>query len=126
MVSGIPFSQRTTAAVAVFACIFIASPQGAQGLRGVTVAQISALALEYGQLINLYPSLITQDVANQQSVLNAEIASAITIIGNLSTTLAGMTASTPDSQVILAGWQSIVANMLVQVKAAGAAPGDAE
>ena len=115
----IPFSRRTTASTAVFSCIFIASPQGAQTLSP-SVPNLSALALEYAQLVNLYPQLIHQDVANQQTVLTAAITSAITIVTALSATLQSMTA-TGDAAFILNGFRIVAANALTNLNAALAA-----
>jgi hypothetical protein len=115
-VSALPFSERTTSSVAVFACIFIASPQGAQSLSP-SVPLLSALALEYAQLTNIYPTLIHQDVANQQVKLQAAITSAIAIVTSLVTTLLNMTA-TGDNLFVLEHYQIVATNALTNLKAA--------
>lgn len=120
----IPFSRRTTASVAVFACIFIASPQGIQAQIALSVPTISALALSYGQLTNLYPTLIHQDVANQKAVLDVAITSAVSIVSALKTTLGTITALTGDQQFQLQHVQIVVADALTNLENALAAGGD--
>lgn len=114
----LPFSKRTTAAVALFSCIFIASMQGAQAIATVP-AQIGNLALYYGQMTNLYPTLIHQDTANNDSDLDAAINSAVTIVGNLNTTMQGLTVAAPN-QITLAQMQVTVYNALVALQNAEA------
>src|ERR1700687_3089745 len=94
------FSKRLSAAIAVFDCIFIASPQGAQTLtpNGVT---IGALQLEYAQLVAIYALLRREPTANNDADLDAAIAQAVTTIGNLKTTINSMTA-TGDAGIVLA------------------------
>lgn len=111
----IPFSRRTTAAVSVFACIFIASPTGAQTLTS-SVPTITALQLEYSQLINEYPLLIHQDTANNQADLYAAIAKAETTVSNLHDTIQAITA-TSDNAFVLAGMQEVVAHALASLQA---------
>jgi hypothetical protein len=114
----LPFSKRTTSVAAVFACIFVASPM--QGARQFTtdVPTITALQLEYAQLINLYPALIHQDTANNQADLYAAIATATTIVGQLNTTVATIMVSAVDpNRAQLAVMQSITASALASLKA---------
>lgn len=107
-----------TSTAAVFACIFIASPQGAQKLS-TTVSNTSALATQYAQLTNVYPSLINQDFANRQTPLYAAIATAVTTVTNLIATLASIVAS-GDSGFILRGMQVVASNALTALKNAQA------
>jgi hypothetical protein len=108
------FSKRLTASAAVFPCIFIASPQGAQ-MFSQTVATTSALALEYAELTNVYPLLRQQDVPNQQEVLYANIATATTIVAALNTTIQTIMAQSTAGFVIR-GMQIVVANALASLK----------
>jgi len=147
-VSGLPFSQRTSASVAVFACIFIASPAEAQALPA-TPQQRGALAFCYGQLTNLYPFLISQDVSNTyqplvespQTQLLGYITQGVNLIQQLVTTLDGMNAATPSNSIllyppynlklpdialILANYRIVAQNALVQITAAQTAPPDYE
>ncbi len=113
----LPFSKRATSAVAVFACIGIASPQGAAALTNqngslvATPTQLGAIWLVYAQLVGIYQQLLHQDVANQKSVLNAIVAQAVTVVGTLNTTLDAMTA-TGDAKFLLVGMQEVTANAL--------------
>lgn len=111
----LPFSRRTTVAIAVFDCIAIASPSTGAPLLAATAAIQAALASEYAQLINIYPVLIRQDVANQQAVLDAAINTALTAITALNTTLQSMVA-TGDRAVLLSYWQVVVANAMRSVQ----------
>lgn len=113
MPSAIPFSKRTTAAVAIFSCLFIASPQGAQTLA-TNYTQLSSLAFEYGQLINSYHLLVHQDTANNEADLDAEVVAAAEIVANLKATLGTMTAL-GDNILLLAQMRSVVANALVNI-----------
>lgn len=118
----LPFSLRTVSVTAVFACIFIASPQGATTLTK-NPATVGALALSYAQLTNIYPVLCHQDTANNQADLYAAIAVAATAVSGLNTILAGLTAI-GDAGFILQGMQIVAANALtslqnVQVDEAG-------
>jgi hypothetical protein len=147
-VSGLPFSQRTTSAVAVFASIFIASPAEAQALPA-TPQQRNSLAFSYGQLTNLYPFLISQDVSNTyqplvespQTQLLAYITQGVNLIQQLVTTLNSMSATTPshsillyspynlklpDIALILSNYRIVAQNALVQITAAQNAPPDYE
>jgi hypothetical protein len=112
----LPFSKRTTTSVAVFSCIFVASPM--QGAKQFTtdVPTITALQLDYAGLINLYPQLIHQDVANQQVVLDSLIAQAITIISSLNVTVASIMALAVDpNRAQLAVMKSVVASALASL-----------
>lgn len=104
----LPFSKRTTAAAALFLCIFIASPQGAQMITTV-VSQISALALAYGQITAIYPALIHQDTANNDADLDMQINAAVTAVTSLNATMQGLTSSFP---ITLTRMQIVVANAL--------------
>ncbi len=112
----ISFSLRTSTAIAVFSCIFVASPM--QGARQFTsdVPTVTALQLRYAELINLYPQLVHQDVANQRVVLYGLIAQALTIVSSLNTTVQGMSA-TGDQGVQLKIMQGIVQSALASLNA---------
>jgi hypothetical protein len=111
----LPFTQRTTAAVAVFAAIQIAAPAGAQQFVVGNAVPTAALQLEYSQLLANYTILRQQDIVNQRAVLVAAVADAVIIVGNLNTTLAGMTAS-GDEGVLLLHMQNVVRGALKQVQ----------
>lgn len=114
----IPFSKRTTVAVAVFACIGIASPQGPiQKIASdeLNVPILTALQLEYAQLINIYPLLIHQDTANNQADLYSAIDKAAVTVANLNATIDSMMASS-DAGVVLADNQIVVANALTAIR----------
>ena len=111
----LPFTQRTTAAVAVFGCILIAAPAGAQQFVVGNAVPTVALQLEYAQLLVNYKILREQDIVNQRAVLVAAVADAVIIVGKLNTTLAGMTASGDDG-VLLAHMQMVVRAALRQVQ----------
>jgi hypothetical protein len=110
----LPFSARTVAAVSVFPCIFVASPQGARRLT-CNVATVSSLALAYAQLTAVYPQIIHQDTENNRADLYAAIATAIATLCALNTTLQGMTAS-GDAAFVLADMQIVVANALAALQ----------
>ena len=110
----LPFSKRLTAAAAVFAVIEIASPIGAPTLTSDVPTRI-ALQLEYAQLNVVYTQLSHQPTANNQADLYGAIDSAVTIVGNLNTTIQSMTAS-GDSGVVLNGMKTVVANSLTQLR----------
>lgn len=117
------FSRRTTAATAVFACIFIASPMQGAGQFTKNPATLGALQLEYAQLINVYPLLIHQDTANNQADLYAAIAQAITAVAALNGTIDGMMAA-GDNKVVLTGMQVVVAQALTTLQAAQSSESD--
>ena len=106
----LPFSKRETSAVSVFACIFIASPHGASA-----ASILGALSSEYAQLLQVYALLIRQDTANNAADLDAAIAMATTVVGNLSATLNTMLAS-GDAGIKLAGMQIVAANALAALQ----------
>ncbi len=110
----LPFSQRTTTAVAVFACIQIASPEGVARTLTSDASVIAALQLVYAQLNHVYRILIHQDIVNQRVVLIAAVALAATIVSSLKSTLDAITAS-GDARIVLTGIQSIVAGALTQI-----------
>ena len=130
----LPFSQRLSAAAAAFQCIGVVASVTGIGLYGgsslptipATVAQLNALAAVYGQLINTYPKLYHQDVANQQAVLNTIVNTLVTTVTSLVATLNSMTAGTPDQAVILKGYQITAANALTQLTAVQSAQTDGE
>lgn len=109
----LPFSVRTTVAIAVFACIFIASPQGAQKLTS-TPATIAALALDYAQLNNIYPIVINQSAGNSQTALAAAITQAVTTVTALNATLQSISGSGFE----LKAMQIVVANALMAIQSA--------
>lgn len=112
----LPFSKRTTTAVTVFACIFVA--QNAQTFTSV-VSQVSALQLEYSTLLSLYRQIIHQDVANQHSVLDTLISQAVTAIGQLNAAVQAIGA-TRQNAIDLADAQIFTANavqVMVNVQA---------
>lgn len=110
----LPFSQRTTAATATFACIFIASPQGAPKLT-TNPTTLGALQLEYAQLLNIYPELIHQPTANNQADLYAAIAQALIIVDQLSATLDAM-AATGDAALVLEQMQNVAAHAVTSLQ----------
>lgn len=110
----LPFSQRTTAAVCVFACIGIAAPAGAQKLTS-TPQTIAALQLEYAGLLHTYRRLRHQDTANNQADLDAAVNMAVQFVGQLNTTIDAMMAS-GDNGIVLSGLQVVVANALMNIK----------
>ena len=115
----IPFSERTTASIAVFSCVFVASPMQGAGQFTTDVPTITALQLAYAQLINLYPQLIHQDVANQKAVLTSLIGQAVTIVTSLNTTVGSIMAVSNDpNRAQLAVMQSITQSALASLKAA--------
>lgn len=118
MSTPLPFSLRTTTAICVFNCLFIASPQGAQQFVFGNGAVIGALQLSYAQLVTLYAELRQQDIPNQEAVLDGLIASAITTVSALQSTIDAIMASTPDGSVILAGMQNVVTNALMNLNLA--------
>lgn len=75
-----------TSAAAVFDSLFIASPVGAQTLTA-NVPTISALSLEYAQLVTVYRLLCHQTTANNRVDLYAAIATATTVVQQLNATL---------------------------------------
>ena len=109
----LPFSKRTTTAVTVFACL--QASKDAQKINTVTVPQISALQLEMATLFSVYRQVLHQDVANQASVLDGVIEQAATVIGQLITTLQGLTQPNPpeENAFALTDLQVLVANAVV-------------
>ena len=112
----IPFSLRTTTAIAVFNCLFIASPQGAQTFVFGNGTTIGSLQLSFAQLVALYQQLRQQDIPNQEVVLDNLIASAITTVATLQITVDAIMATTADGSVILQGMRLVVANALTSLK----------
>lgn len=114
----LPFSKRTTAAMATFACIGITSPMTGAPLLTANVATISALALVYGQLTSIYPVLIHQDTANDQANLYAAVAKATTAVQQLSRILAALplNPALADGQNKLQRAQIVVANALTNLE----------
>lgn len=111
----LPFSKRLTAAVAVFDCIFIASPQGAQQFAFGNGLILGPLQSEYAQLNSVYGILRRQDVPSQKTVLYAAINKAVTIVASLNATTQAMTA-TGDAGIQLAGMKVMVANALATLQ----------
>lgn len=107
----LPFTQRTTTAVALFACIHIALNAQKFTANATTLA---ALQLANTEMNLVYDSLIRQDIPNQQSTLVALISSAQSLIASLVGTLNGMTA-TGDAGIALAQLQSTAQHALSQV-----------
>ena len=124
----LPFSKRTTTAITLFTCLFIASPQGAQAVDTVTVAQIAALQLEYATIFSTYRKVQHQDQANQAAVLDANILSAQTVILQLQATLNGMAQPNPPEYdaLLLTHMQLIVNAAVVTMANVVAAPDDGE
>jgi hypothetical protein len=112
----LPFSKRETASVAVFNCIFIASPDGAQQFVFGDGATIGALQLEYAQLVVAYALLRHQDTANNRVDLYSAIAKALTAVSALNVTIDAIVA-TGEAGVRLAAMQTVVANALVSLQA---------
>jgi hypothetical protein len=102
--------------VAVFNCLFIASPQGAQTFASGNGTTIGALQLSYAQLVSQYQQLRQQDIPNQEVVLDGLIASAITTVTALQGTIDAMTAATADGSVILHGMQAVVQAALTNLQ----------
>lgn len=111
----LPFGDRMTACAAVFSCIFIASPQGAQTFAFGNAAIIGPLQLSYAQLLSVYRQLINSDTPNLPADLNVEINTAVTVVGTLNTTIQAMTA-TGDASSQLAGMKIVVANALTELQ----------
>lgn len=73
----IPFSQRTTAAAAVFVCIGISAPQTGQTFKPPIVASsyttdpatLGALSLEYAALVSIYRLFGNQSINNQAQLV---------------------------------------------------------
>jgi hypothetical protein len=110
-----PFSLRTTTAICVFNCLFIASPQGAQQFVFGNGTTIGALQLSYAQLVALYQELRQQDIPNQEVVLDGLIASAISTVTVLQSTIDAIMES-GDAGFVLAGMQQVVANALTNLR----------
>ena len=112
----LPFSKRTTAIIAVFSCIFVASPMQGARLFTSDVPTIAALQLSYAQLLREYHILRHQDVANQKSVLDAVINQAVTTVTSLNATVESiMAASNNPNAAQLAVMQTVVANALTSL-----------
>lgn len=122
----IPFTRRTSTSVAVFAAIFAASPQGAQMYANNTT-QLGSLALSYAQLVATYRTLLDQDQANNEVVLDANIATAVTQLTALNATMQSITPTVAlQDSFTLAHLQLVVYNGLQQATAAQNAAGDTE
>jgi hypothetical protein len=113
----LPFSKRMTSAACVFTCIFIASPQGAQTFAFGNGTIIGALQLEYSQLLHEYRRLRHQDVANQAIMLADVINDAVATVESLQATVDSIPA-TFQNEFMLQGMQIVVANCLINLKAA--------
>jgi hypothetical protein len=112
----LPFSKRTSASVAVFACIGVAAPAPVGAAQFTTnAATIAALQLSYAQLVVEYQILRHQDTANNRADLYAAINNAVTTVSTLNTTLSTLSA-TGDAGVVLQQMQIVVANALVALK----------
>jgi hypothetical protein len=111
----LPFSKRMTSAAAVFDCIFIASPQGAQVFAFGNASIIGPLQLEYAQLNVEYVLLRQQNTVSRQADLYAAIARALTTVQNLNTTLATITA-TGAAGIVLAGMRTVALNALMTLQ----------
>ncbi len=111
----LPFSQRTTAAVAVFACLQIAAPGTILRTLAADVPTIIALQFSYAKLLDNYGILRRQDIVNQRVILVAAVAAAVDIISSLNATVSGMSAN-GDNAFVLAGIHSVVAGALTQVR----------
>jgi hypothetical protein len=110
-----PFSLRLTTSICVFNCLFIASPQGAQTFVFGNAAIISALQLEYAQLVTLYMELRQQDIPSQEVVLDGLIASALTTVTALLATL-NTIVETGDAGILLRAMQSVVTSAVANLK----------
>ena len=110
----LPFSQRMTASAAVFACIFIAGPLGAQKFTS-SGSVIGALQLDYAQLLHLFHQLRHQDVSNQAIVLADVVSMAVTTVTNLNATIDALMSS-GDGGFLLQGMKIIAANALTNLK----------
>jgi hypothetical protein len=119
----LPFSKRTTTAVALFRCIGIASPQGAQ--MYATSVQKGQLSDLYPQMLTTYKRLIRQDRRAQAVKLDVEIATALSQV----TALNGIVQSiVPGSASGVAGivgnMQQVTASSVQQITNAKNAPDD--
>jgi hypothetical protein len=111
----LPFTQRTSCAVAVFACLGVAAPGTILRTLTSSVSETIALQLEYGQLFQIYNVLRRQDIVNQRAVLVAAVATALGIVTNLAATVDSMSAS-GDNASVLAGLQAVVSGALTQIQ----------
>lgn len=118
----LPFSKRLTACVTVFPCIQIAAPSGAQTLT-TNAATVASLQAVYYALYANYQTLIEQDTVNQEGVLDAAIASAVTNIQTLNTVVQSLTVTTANLSVLVP-WQEITANAVTQIINVQNAPDD--
>jgi len=110
--STLSFSGRASAAFVVFACIGVASQNGAAELQtSATPVQRGQLSAASSQLVAIYHQIIHQDVANPKAVLYGLIALAVTTVGNLLATLNSLTAI-GDAFYALQNMQTIAANAL--------------
>lgn len=131
----LPFSRRTTAAFAVFSCIFIAAPQQGAPLFAPAPIVLAALSLEYAQLVSIYnlflpgpqflsinPAFIllpfntyTESLsADPQAAFAANVAAAIMVVKNLIATLNAITV-TGDAAITLQGMKVVAANALTNL-----------
>jgi hypothetical protein len=110
----LPFAKRTTVIVAVFACLGVAAPETILRTLTMDVGTTNALDLEYVQLLQIYTVLRRQDIMNQRAVLVAAVVDALTLVGNLNTTISMMTAS-GDNGLVLARLQTVTRNAWTQI-----------
>jgi hypothetical protein len=122
----LPFSKRTTTAVTVFTCFNVA--KAAQAINTATNVQITNLQTQYANLTMLYRRLLQQDVANQASILDANILLAQTYITSLQTILNGMTQPNPPeyNAFLLTNMRLIVNNAIMTMANVVAVADDGE
>jgi hypothetical protein len=78
---------------------------------------LGSLQLSYAQLVALYQELRQQDVPNAEIVLDDLIASAITTVTTLQSTIDALMES-GDAGFVLAGMQQVVAAALMNLRVA--------
>ena len=121
----LPFSKRTTTAVALFRCIGTASPQGAQ--QYASTVQVGQLSAVYSSMLATYKQLVRQDRRAQAVKLDALIATALSQVTALNAIVQAIVPG-PASGVAstVAQMQEITAQAVVQITNASLAPDDGE
>jgi hypothetical protein len=143
----LPFTKRTTASVAVFACMFVAQTAQAFAI-GASLGSINnlyyALLATYEQLITVPPFQVSTTGTVPPQTLDQTITQAQTQVGQLNTLIQAIPPGqvnpqynylqygqnpnqvNPTKQVSLAHLQRVVANGLTQINLAAAAADDGE
>ena len=86
MSNPLPFSERTTAATATFACIFVAAT-AIQLLTGQVTPIVGQLFTEHGQLAFIYQNMIATNEVDLDTELQTALTAAIVQVSNLVVTL---------------------------------------